>query len=72
MGVLPHGENQYDVCSVNPTKFSWPGCQLILYISCAHLSLIQKNLISIERDRWRLTKLFAIPTAVALSQCTGV
>ena len=31
-----------------------------------------KYLISIDRDRWRLTVLFAMPTAVALLQWTGV
>jgi hypothetical protein len=35
-------------------------------------STIQKNLISIDLDRNRLIVLFAMPTAVALSQCTGV
>ncbi len=39
---------------------------------CATLSPTQKYLISIERDCWRLIVLFAMPTVVALSQCTGV
>ncbi len=30
------------------------------------------HLISIEPDHWRLIVLFAMPTVVALSQCTGV
>jgi hypothetical protein len=34
--------------------------------------LIQKNLISMDLDHQRFTVLFAISTAVALSQCTGV
>ena len=38
---------------------------------CATASATQKNLISIDRDFWRLTVLFAIPTAVELSQCIG-
>ena len=44
----------------------------MLYISCATLSPTQKNLISIDRERCRLTVLLAIPTAIALSQWTGV
>jgi hypothetical protein len=43
-----------------------------LYAPCAILSQTQKYRISIDRDRWRLTVLFAMPTAVALSQWTGV
>ncbi len=39
---------------------------------CATLSPTQKYLISIEHDRWHLIVLFAMPTVVALSQCTGV
>ena len=39
---------------------------------CATASATQKNLISIDRNCWRLTVLFAIPTAVELSQCMGV
>ena len=39
---------------------------------CASLFPTQKNLISIDLDRCRFTVLFAIPTAVALSQCTRV
>ena len=42
------------------------------YIFCAILSPTQKNLISIERDCYLLIELFAIPTAAALLQCTGV
>jgi hypothetical protein len=38
----------------------------------ATLSPTQKYLISIERNRWRLIVLFAMPTVVVLSQCTGV
>ncbi len=39
---------------------------------CATLSPTQKYLVSTERNRWRLIVLFAMPTVVALSQCTGV
>ncbi len=39
---------------------------------CAYLFPTQKNLISIDLDRCRFTVLFAIPTAVALLQWTGV
>ncbi len=38
----------------------------------ATLSPTPKYFISIERDRWRLIVLFAMPTVVALLQCTGV
>jgi hypothetical protein len=43
-----------------------------LYASCATLSHIQKYRISIDRERWRLMVLFAMPTAMALSQWIGV
>jgi hypothetical protein len=39
---------------------------------CVTLSPTQKYLISIERNHWRLIVLFAMPTVVALLQCTGV
>jgi hypothetical protein len=39
---------------------------------CSTVSATQKNRISIKRDHCRLTVLFAMPTAVELSQCTGV
>ena len=39
---------------------------------CASLFPTQKNRISIDLDRCRFTVLLAIPTAVALLQCTGV
>ena len=37
-----------------------------------HLITNPKNLISIARDHCLFTVLLAIPTAIALSQCTGV
>ena len=43
-----------------------------MYIFCAILSPTQINLISIARACCRFTVLDAIPTAVALSQWTGV
>ena len=43
-----------------------------MYASCATLSHTQKYRISIDRERWHLTVLFAMPTAVALSQWIGV
>ena len=43
-----------------------------MQIFCTSLSPTQKYLISIDRDLCRLTVLFAMPTVVALSQCTGV
>jgi hypothetical protein len=39
---------------------------------CSTASATQKNLISMEREHWRLTVLFAMPTAVELSQWIGV
>jgi len=47
-------------------------CHLKEYKFCASFSHVQKYLISIARDRCRLMVLFAIPTAVALSQCAGI
>jgi hypothetical protein len=49
-----------------------PGCHSKEYTFCASFSHVQKYLISIARDRCRLMVLVAIPTAVALSQCTGI
>ena len=43
-----------------------------MYAFWATLSPIQKYLISIERDLCHLIVLFAMPTVVALSQCTVV
>ena len=40
--------------------------------SCSTASATQKNLISIDLDRCLFTVLFAMPTAVELSQCIGV
>ena len=39
---------------------------------CATASATQKCLISIDRDCWGLTVLFATPTVVEMSQCMGV
>jgi hypothetical protein len=39
---------------------------------CSTASATQKKCISIEQDLCRLTMLFAMPTAVELSQCTDV
>jgi hypothetical protein len=49
-----------------------PGCHLKVYTFCASFSHVQNYLISIAHDRCRLMVLFAILTAVALSQCTGI
>ena len=43
-----------------------------MYICCAILSSTHMNLISIARAHCRFTVLDAMPTAVALSQWTGV
>jgi hypothetical protein len=43
----------------------------ILHI-LGHFVLYPNNLISIYLDRWHLTVLFAMPTAIALLQWTGV
>jgi hypothetical protein len=48
------------------------GVPLKRITSCASFSLVQKYLISIARERCRLMVLLEIPTAVALSQWTGV
>jgi hypothetical protein len=37
-----------------------------------HFVSYPNNLISIDLDCWHLTVLFAMPTAIALSQWTGV
>jgi hypothetical protein len=42
-----------------------------VHILCNFVTDPEKH-ISIKRERWRLTVLFAIPTAVALLQCTGI
>ncbi len=39
---------------------------------CSTASATQKNLISMARERCLLTVLFAMPTAVELSQFTGI
>ncbi len=41
-------------------------------IPCSTASAIQKKHISTDRDRCRLTVLFAMPTAVEFLQCIGV
>ena len=49
-----------------------PGCHLKENTFCVSFSHVQKYLISIARDLCHLMVLFGIPTAVALSQCTGI
>ncbi len=49
-----------------------PGCHLKEYTFCASFSHVQKYLISITHEHCRLMVFVAIPTAVALSQCTGI
>jgi hypothetical protein len=44
----------------------------IIHTLCYFVTNPKKNLISINRDHCLLTVLIAIPTAIALSQCTGV
>jgi len=39
---------------------------------CSTASATQKNLISIDLDLCHFTVLFAMPTAVELSQCIGI
>ncbi len=39
---------------------------------CSTASATQKNLISMERERWHLMVVFAMPTAVELSPWIGV
>jgi hypothetical protein len=53
-------------------RFSCPGWYLMSYASWAILSQTQKYLISIDCKCHLLTVLFAMPTAIALSKCTGV
>ena len=42
------------------------------YTFCASFSHVQKYRIFIAHNLWRLTVLFAMPTAVGLSQCAGI
>jgi len=44
----------------------------MLKFPCSTASATQKNLISIDLDLCHFTVLFAMPTAVELSQCIGV
>jgi hypothetical protein len=60
---------RYGVCSDNLQDFLVQGA--ILHRRHPG-QLYRRPKISIDRERWRLTVLFAMPTAVALSQWTGV
>jgi hypothetical protein len=69
-GLGPRGLLQMLALVISQIFYSGVPFEIIHILG--HFVFYPKNLISIDLDHWRLTILFAMPTAVALLQWTGV
>jgi hypothetical protein len=54
------------------SKIFHSGVPFMIANILGHFVFYPKNLISIDLNHWHLTVLFAMPTAIALLQWTGV
>ncbi len=72
MSVLRCGGTEGDDLIDSHPDFLGLGANVLGKMSSSTWSDTQKNFISIDLARCFFTVLFAIPVAVALSQCTGV